>query len=188
MSEAAKSFVDIRTVEPGSCPSPPMLPSSVPSHIKSYVDQAAKAAKMAWLIESQRANFTGGEISDEQLNKTYKLGRQWYSRHATTPDLTQAFLPLRINSHTHLISLSPGRRRLTLTQARSEASTSRLVEVEYALHVAPELLWPVHDDSHVMHMSCTIPGILSRIAVSLTDCCAVLDCSAVLDAYANLPH
>ena len=26
-----------------------------------------------------------------------------------------------------------------------------------------------------MHVSCTIPGILSRIAVSLTDCCAVLD-------------
>jgi hypothetical protein len=39
---------------------------------------------------------------------------------------------------------------------------------------------PVHEDSHVMHVSCTIAGILSRIAVRLTDCCAVLDCGAQL--------
>ena len=36
-----KSVVDIRTVEPGTLPQPPMLPSSVPSHTKSFVDQAA---------------------------------------------------------------------------------------------------------------------------------------------------
>jgi hypothetical protein len=87
VSEAAKSLVDIRTVEPGTIPPPPMLPSSVPSHTKCFVDQAAKAAKMAWLIESNRSNYTGGEISDEQLNKTYKMGRKWYSRHTTTPEV-----------------------------------------------------------------------------------------------------
>ena len=75
VSEAAKSLVDIRTVEPGSCPSPPMLPTSVPSHMKGFVEQASRAAKMAWLIESNRSNYTGGEISDEQLNKTYRRGR-----------------------------------------------------------------------------------------------------------------
>jgi len=84
VSEAAKSLVDIRTVAPGTCPPPPMLPSSVPSHTKSFVGQAAKAAKTAWLIESNLANYTGEEISDEQLNKTYKLGRRWYSKHMTT--------------------------------------------------------------------------------------------------------
>ena len=46
-----------------------MLPSSVPSHTKCFVDQAARAVKTAWLIESQRANYTGEEISDEQLTR-----------------------------------------------------------------------------------------------------------------------
>jgi len=49
VSEAAKSLVDIRTVEPGTIPPPPMLPSSVPSHTKCLVDQAAKAAKITQL-------------------------------------------------------------------------------------------------------------------------------------------
>ena len=77
----------------------------MPSHIKSFVDQAAKAAKMAWLIESNRSNYTGGEISDEQLNKTYKRGREWFAKHAATPEVGMscpAYLPLRIYSHTHL--------------------------------------------------------------------------------------
>ena len=105
VSEAAKSLVDIRTVEPGSCPSPPMLPTSVPSHMKGFVEQASRAAKMAWLIESNRSNYTGGEISDEQLNKTYRQGRKWFARHTTTPEVGMscpAYLPLRIYSHTHL--------------------------------------------------------------------------------------
>jgi hypothetical protein len=105
VSEAARSLVDIRTVEPGTCPPPPMLPSSVPSHTKCFVEQAARAVKTAWLIESQRANYTGEEISDEQLNKTYKRGREWFAKHAATPEVGMscpAYLPLRIYSHTHL--------------------------------------------------------------------------------------
>jgi hypothetical protein len=111
VSEAAKSFVDIRTVEPGTCPPPPMLPTKVPSHTKGFVEQAARAVKTAWLIESQRANYTGEEISDEQLNKTYKLGRKWYSRHMTTPEvgISHPSLAATANISPYSPRLSPDR-------------------------------------------------------------------------------
>jgi len=88
-----------------------MLPSSVPSHTKCFVDQAARAVKTAWLIESQRANYTGEEISDEQLNKTYRQGRRWYSRHTTTPEVGMSCPSLAASSNIFPYSprLSPSR-------------------------------------------------------------------------------
>ena len=41
----------------------------------------------------------------ESLNKTYKRGREWFAKHAATPEVGMscpAYLPLRIYSHTHL--------------------------------------------------------------------------------------
>lgn len=36
-------------------------------------------------MATQRANFTGEEVSDQKLNVLYKVGRQWYLRHAANP-------------------------------------------------------------------------------------------------------
>ena len=78
---------------PGFTAPPPTLPRSVPYHFKRPVDEACRAAKTAWLIETKRADFTGQQISDEQLNKFYRYGRQWYARHAGKPEVRTALHP-----------------------------------------------------------------------------------------------
>ena len=42
----------------------------------SEVGQTVRAAKIAWLLESNRADATGEDISDERLKRIYLLGRQ----------------------------------------------------------------------------------------------------------------
>ena len=49
------------------------------SHIKAPVDAACRAAKIAWLTETKRADLAGAEISDDNLNNMYKQARKWYS-------------------------------------------------------------------------------------------------------------
>ena len=93
VSETVKSFVDVQESAPGFNAPPPMLPTKVPFHLKGHVDQACRAAKTAWLIESKRADFTGQEVSDVQLNKFYRRGREWYARHASNPEVSSALHP-----------------------------------------------------------------------------------------------
>ena len=93
VSETVKSFVDVQESAPGFNAPPPMLPTKVPFHLKGHVDQACRAAKTAWLIESKRADFTGQEVSDVQLNKFYRRGREWYARHASKPEVNIALHP-----------------------------------------------------------------------------------------------
>ena len=82
ISETAKRFVDVRQGVVGQPLSPPVLPTSVPSHKKYHVDEAVWASKVAWLMESKRANVTGDAISEVRLNQLYKQGRRSYFRHA----------------------------------------------------------------------------------------------------------
>jgi len=86
VSETAK-LVYVQQGVPGQPLPPPALPKSVPSHMKSHVDQAVWATKVAWLMESKRVNVTGEDISDERLNQLYLSGRNSYSRHATNPEV-----------------------------------------------------------------------------------------------------
>ena len=58
ISETAKRFVDVRQGVVGQPLSPPMLPTSVPSQKKYHVDEAVWASKVAWLMETSRANVT----------------------------------------------------------------------------------------------------------------------------------
>ena len=51
--------------------------------MKGEVDQAVRATKVAWLLESKRVNVTGEDISDERLKQLYLSGRKSFSRHAT---------------------------------------------------------------------------------------------------------
>ena len=39
--------------------------------MKGEVDQAVRATKVAWLLESKRVNVTGEDISDERLKQLY---------------------------------------------------------------------------------------------------------------------
>jgi len=67
--------------------SPPVLPTSVPSNKKYYVDQAVYASKVAWLMESSRANVTGDALSNVRLDQLYKQGRRSYFRHAANMEM-----------------------------------------------------------------------------------------------------
>ena len=55
--------------------------------MKSEVGQTVRATKIAWLLESKRANETGEDISDERLKRIYLSGRQSFSRHAKHPEV-----------------------------------------------------------------------------------------------------
>ena len=85
--ESVKAFVDVQQASPGFAPPPPSFPKSVALDIKGPVGLACKAAKAAWLMEAKRAEFTGDEVSDEQLKILYRRGRQWYARHADKTDV-----------------------------------------------------------------------------------------------------
>ena len=87
MPDSVKAFVDVQQSVPGFAPPPPTLPSNAPSHIKAPVDAACRAAKIAWMTETKRADLAGAEISDENLNKLYKRAREWYSRHAKASEV-----------------------------------------------------------------------------------------------------
>ena len=93
VSETVKSFVDVQESPPGFTAPPPTLPKSVPYHLKGPVDEACRRAKTAWLIESKRADLTGQQVSDERLNNLYRQGRQWYTRHASKPEVSTALHP-----------------------------------------------------------------------------------------------
>ena len=54
----------------------------MPSNKKYHVDEAVWASKVAWLMESNRANVTGEAISEVRLNQLYQQGRRSYLRHA----------------------------------------------------------------------------------------------------------
>ena len=87
LPETAKAFVDVQQVTQGFAPPPPTLPRKVPVHVKGPVDLACRAVKVAWLLETKRADLTGEEVCDERLNKCYKRGREWFARHATQPQV-----------------------------------------------------------------------------------------------------
>eukprot|EP00964_Phaeocystis_antarctica_P033124 scaffold18783_cov92-Phaeocystis_antarctica.AAC.2 len=72
---------------PGELLPPPSLPSRVPSNVTSEVGQTVRAAKIAWLLESNRADATGEDISDERLKRIYLSGKQSFLRHAKNPEL-----------------------------------------------------------------------------------------------------
>ena len=78
ISETAKRFVDVRQAVVGQPLSPPVLPTKVPSNKKYHVDQAVWASKVAWLMESNRANVTGEALSKVRLNQLYQQGRRSY--------------------------------------------------------------------------------------------------------------
>ena len=59
-----------------------MLPTKVPSQKKYHVGEAVWASKVAWLMESKRANVTGDAISGVRLNQLYQQGRRSYLKHA----------------------------------------------------------------------------------------------------------
>ena len=81
ISETAKRFVEVRQGVPGLPLSPPVLPTSVPSNKKYHVEQAVYASKVAWLMETSRANVTGEAICEVRLNQLYQQGRRTYLRH-----------------------------------------------------------------------------------------------------------
>ena len=93
VSESAKRFVDVQQCMPGELLPPPALPSSVSLHMTSEVGQTVRAAKIAWLLESNRANETGEDISDERLKQMYLSGRKSFLRHAANPEV-------RVNNRT----------------------------------------------------------------------------------------
>ena len=68
---------------------PPALPSSVSSHMTSEVGQTVRAAKIAWLLESNRADATGEDISDERLKQIYLSGKKSFLRHAANPEVLE---------------------------------------------------------------------------------------------------
>ena len=64
-------------------------------HKTSEVGQTVRATKVAWLLESRRANATGEDISDERLKRLYLSGRQSFLRHAAVVTLYDAYKGLR---------------------------------------------------------------------------------------------
>mmetsp|Transcript_4480 Transcript_4480/g.10167 ORF Transcript_4480/g.10167 Transcript_4480/m.10167 type:complete len:288 (-) Transcript_4480:379-1242(-) len=87
VSESAKRFVDVQQCMPGELLPPPSLPSSVSLHMTSEVGQTVRAAKIAWLFESNRADATGEEISDERLKQIYLSGKKSFLRHAANSEM-----------------------------------------------------------------------------------------------------
>ena len=79
ISDAAKSVVQIQPAQPGLLP-PPIMSSEVPSQLQSTYENAKRAAKFAWLLESMRTNSTDEEVSDEHLNRMYASGRKHYNQ------------------------------------------------------------------------------------------------------------
>ena len=85
ISDAAKSVVQIsQPALPGLLP-PPIMSPKVPSQLHSTYENAKRAAKFAWLLESKRVNSTGEEISDERLNRMYASWRRHYNQHISNP-------------------------------------------------------------------------------------------------------
>eukprot|EP00964_Phaeocystis_antarctica_P079632 scaffold49624_cov105-Phaeocystis_antarctica.AAC.1 len=104
LPETAKAFVDVQQVTQGFAPPPPTLPRKVPVHVKGPVDLACRAVKVAWLLETKRADLTGEEVSDESLNTFYRRGRQWFALHASQPEMHASFHELLLTRATQIKS------------------------------------------------------------------------------------
>merc|ERR1711865_454114 len=87
ISETAKRFVEVRQAVVGQPLSPPVLPTKVPSNKKYHVEQAVYASKVAWLMETSRANVTGDALSNVRLNQLYQQGRRSYLRHTANLEM-----------------------------------------------------------------------------------------------------
>ena len=72
LSADALRFMEVVTVD--SAPPPhPILAKSVPSHLKRVFSKCTRAAKMAWISESRLAEFPDEDVTDEHLDKLYKV-------------------------------------------------------------------------------------------------------------------
>lgn len=89
ISDAAKSVVQIQPAQPGLLP-PPIMSPKVPSHLQLTYENAKRAAKFAWLLESKRMDSTGEEIPDERLNRMYALGRRRYNQQIANSEVCAA--------------------------------------------------------------------------------------------------
>ena len=90
ISKSASAFVRIEQ-SPTSPPRPPLLPTGRSnSTISTHVSEATRWAKLAWLIECQRVDVEGGDISDANLKKYFKAGQKWYATHRDEPEVRAA--------------------------------------------------------------------------------------------------
>ena len=83
-ARASKS-VDVQDGKSRFIQKAPLLCSADP--LKSEVNHTVRATKVAWLLESNRANESGEDISDEQLKQLYLSGRKSFLRHAANPEV-----------------------------------------------------------------------------------------------------
>ena len=68
LSADAVTFMEVITVDT-ALPPHPLLPNSIPSHLKQVYKQCTRAAKMAWISESALAEFPDDVLTDTHLNK-----------------------------------------------------------------------------------------------------------------------
>ena len=66
-------------------PAHPILPKSVPCHLKQVYSKCTRAAKIAWICESRLAEFPDEDVSDEHLDKLYKVACRKLARHQRNP-------------------------------------------------------------------------------------------------------
>ena len=84
-SAQARSFVSI-VQEDVWPPKPPSIKGgNINSTIYKHVHDARQCAKIAWLVEVKRANASGDEICDVNLEKNYETAKKWFRRHQTSP-------------------------------------------------------------------------------------------------------
>ena len=80
LSADAVSYMEVITVN-YSPPPHPVLPTSIPFHLKQVFSECNRAAKMAWIAESGLAEFPDEDLSDEHLSKLYKIACRKLARH-----------------------------------------------------------------------------------------------------------
>ena len=103
--------MEVNTVD-SAPPAPPVLPKSVPSHLKGFITRCTRAAKLAWISESRLAEFPDEDLTDEHLDKLYKAARWKLNRHQKNPKASAttnsmiAFLPTApLPSKPHMLRL-----------------------------------------------------------------------------------
>ena len=90
ISKSASAYVRIEQ-SPTSPPRPPLLPAGrINSTISTHVSEATRWAKLAWLVECQRVDVEGGDISDANLKKFFQAGKNWYATHRDKPEVRAA--------------------------------------------------------------------------------------------------
>ena len=80
LSADAVRYIEVITVN-SSLPPHPVLPTSIPSHLKQVFSECTRAAKMAWIAESGLAQFPEGDLTDKHLGKLYKAACWKLARH-----------------------------------------------------------------------------------------------------------